>query len=290
MKTLISLLFFLLLLTSCTSSRMISLGGKASSTGTEVAQKALDLYGLLSKQADLDKSQQDKLKVLTHPDPASMKLPDTKVNDFSAQLEPRINAYQSLLATYRAFTLLTDDKLGDRTREALSALQSSYNAVAKLPDLPASVSSRLPEVAGLFTRAIQAKKIKAHNQALFELTQLYLALWKEDQKLWNDYLDRIYDDFATGLNTVDSKRYDAGKIDALTKTPYSDPSTIILMYRLDKRDEIIQQKNEIKSQLELFAKALEALNQTHAEIAIDKSSIPDIVDTLNTIDNLLKQK
>ncbi|MDR0801391.1 hypothetical protein [Fluviicola sp.] len=286
----LSKLLIVLLLSSCASTKIIELGGKAATTGAEVSQKALDIFTILSQQADIDKSQQDKIKILTHPSPATMTLPDTKTQDFSNQLSARVKAYQNLLNTYKVFTLLTDNKYSDKTQEAVSALQESYNSIEKLPNLPTTVSEKLPEVSKLITQAIQAKKIKAHNQILFSLTQLYIKLWDEDQKIWNDYLDRIYDDYSTGLNTVDSKRYDSKKISELSKEPYSDEATIILMYRLEKRDEITRQKNAIKKQLNDFGKSLKELNKVHAEISKSKTDISDVTKMINSIENLLIEK
>ncbi len=286
----LSKLLIIVLLTSCASTKIIELGGKASTKGTEVSQKALDIFTLLSQQADIDKSQQDKVKVLTNPEPATMTLPDTKAHDFSIQLASRVKAYQSLLNTYKAFTLLTDSKYGDKTQEAVTALKESFDAIEKLPNIPTSVWAKLQEVSKMITQAIQAKKIKAHNEILSSLTSIYILLWDEDQKIWNDYIDRVYDDYSKGLNTVKSNRFDAKKISEDSKEPYSDEATVILMYRLDKRDEIVKQKNELKKQLSDFGKALKELNKAHVEISKSETDISDVTKTLNTIENLLKQK
>lgn len=285
-----SKLIIILLLTSCTSTKIIELGERTSIKGAEVSQKALDIYTLLSQQAVIDKSQQDKVKVLINPNPSEMQLPNTKAQDFSKQLAPRINAYQSLLYTYKSFALLTDSKYGDKTQEAATALGESYNSIEKFPDIPSVVSSKLPEVSKIITQAIQTKKIKTHNEILSSLTSLYILLWKQDLKLWNEYIDRIYDDYSTDLNNVDSKRYNAKKISEDSKEPYSDESTVILMYRLDKREEIIKNKNELKKQLNDFTNALEELNKVHVEISKSRTDISAVIKTLNSIDNFLKQK
>ncbi|NWJ52095.1 MAG: hypothetical protein HXX14_14665 [Bacteroidetes bacterium] len=289
MKNLIKL-FIIILLTSCSSTKIIELSAKVSAEGIEVSQKGLDVYATLSKQADIDKYQQDKIKVLTHPSPAIMALPNTAVQDFSKQLEPRIKAYQSLLSTYQAFNLLTDSKYGDKTKEAVNTLANSYNSIEKLPDLPTSVSSKLPEISKILTQAIQAKKIKIHNEVLYRLTELYLLLWNNDLKTWNEYLDAIYNTYALGLNSVDSKKFDVKKISQDLKEPYSDDAVIILIYRLNNRNEIIRQRDVIKKQLSDFGKALSAINKAHSEIAKEKTDISDVVSSLNTIENLLKLK
>lgn len=289
MKNLIKL-FIIILLTSCSSTKIIELSAKVSAEGIEVSQKGLDVYATLSKQADIDKYQQDKIKVLTHPSPAIMALPNTAVQDFSKQLEPRIKAYQSLLSTYQAFNLLTDSKYGDKTKEAVNTLANSYNSIEKLPDLPTSVSSKLPEISKILTQAIQAKKIKIHNEVLYRLTELYLLLWNNDLKIWNDYIDSIYNTYSLELNSVDSKKFDVKKISQDLKEPYSDDAVIILIYRLNNRNEIIRQRDMIKKQLSDFGKALSAINKAHSEIAKEKTDISDVVSSLNTIENLLKLK
>lgn len=281
-------LFFILLLTSCASMKSIELGEKATKAGAEVSQKALDIYSLLSKQVYVDKSQQDKVKVLTDPNPSEMVLPDTKVQDFSEQFASRTEAYRSLLNTYTAFTLLTDSKYGAKTREAVISLQESYNSIEKLPDLPSAVSSKLPEVAKMITQAIQVKRIKVHNEILFRLTSLYITLWEEDRKAWDRYIDGIYDHYLTGLNSVDPKKYNVKKISSASKEPYNDDSILILLYRLEKRDEIVRQKNDIKRQLDNFGKALRELNQIHIEMSRSRTDISGVINKLKTIDQLLK--
>jgi len=109
----------LLVLTSCASSKIVELGGKAATKGAEVSQKGVDIYTTLANQTGIDKSQQDKVKVLTNPNPGEMTLPDTKAQDFSKQIEPRMKAYKSLTNVYKKFALLTDSKFSDKTQEAV---------------------------------------------------------------------------------------------------------------------------------------------------------------------------
>lgn len=287
-----NLLKFLLLflLASCASPKIIELGGKASTKGQEVSQKGIDLLKVLSQQAAIDKSQQDKITVLTDPDPEKMPLPDTKVkNDFPKALDIRMKAYQNLLNTYKAFSLLTDSKYSDKTQEATSALQDSYNAISSLPDIPATVSAILPKVAKMISQGIQAKKVKKHSEVLFALSEAYAKLWEADKKTWNAYIDRVYDDYITGLNGVKSSRYDAKKISENNTEPFSDAPTVILMYRLNKRDELTKEKNKLKKSLDDFGKALDELNKAHAEISKSKTEISDAIKTINTIENLLKE-
>lgn len=283
--------FFLLiiLLASCGSAKMLELSGRASLKGTEVSQQALEVFDLLSQQADIDKLQQDRVKILINPNPATMGLPDTKAQDFSSQIATRVKAYQSLMETYKSFGLLTDSRFGEKTKEAFDALKGSYQAIEQLPDLPPAVANKLPEVAKMISQSIQAKKIKKHNLILYNLSQLYLTLWNEDQKIWNDYIDLIYNTYASGLNTIDSKRFDTEKIKAESKEPFSDAAIVILLFRLDYRNEILKQRNEVKKHLSDFGKALSELNQVHSEIAKTKTDISDVASLLNSIENILKQ-
>ncbi|MEO8532376.1 MAG: hypothetical protein ABI441_01430 [Flavobacterium sp.] len=284
------IVLLLLFLTSCSSSKIIELGGETAVKGMDVSQKAQGIYTSLSDQAGIDKSQQDKVKVLTHPSPSTMALPDTKAPDFSKQLAPRIQAYQNLFEVYKAFALLSDSKYSDKTRDAMTALQDSYNAIEKMPDLPDNIKTKLPNVSKLISEAIQAKEVKKNNEILYTLSAVYLELWNADKQTWNDYIDLIYNSYSEGLNTVDSKRYDVNKISQSSSEPYSDSATIILMYRLRDRDEIMKQKNDLKKELAAFGQALEELNKAHAEIAKQATNISDVTSSLHKIEELLKDK
>ncbi|MGO4770689.1 hypothetical protein ACEN2I_03425 [Flavobacterium sp. W22_SRS_FK3] len=286
----LKILLLLVLLSSCSSSKVIDLGGATATKGIDVSQKALTVYSSLLDQSGIDKSQQDKIKVLTNPNPSTMKLPDTKASDFSNQLQPRIEAYQKLLTVYTEFNLLTDSKFSDRSKEALISLENSYNAIAKIPDLPEDIRGKLPNIFSIITQTVQAKEIKKHNEILYSLSQVYLELWNDDKPIWDEYLDLVYNSYSDGLSTVDSKRYDVNKISQSSMEPYSDSATIILMYRLSNRDEIMKQKNDLKQQLTAFGKALQELNKTHAEMSKQATDISSVISSLNKIEELLKDK
>ncbi|MCD0467859.1 hypothetical protein [Flavobacterium sp. ENC] len=284
------IILLVLFLTSCSSSKIIELGNATAAKGMDVSQKAQGIYATLSEQSAIDKSQQDEVKVLTHPSPSTMALPDTKAPDFSRQLQPRIQAYQNLFEVYKAFSLLTDPKYSDKTKEAMTALQDSYDAIEKMPDLPSDVKTKLPNVLKMAGEAVQAKEVKKNNEILYVLSEVYLELWNADKPTWNDYIDLIYNSYAEGLNTVDSKRYDVSKISQSNSGPYSDSATIILMYRLQNRDDIMKQKNDLKKQLDAFGQALQELTKAHAEIARQSTDISAVISSLNKIEELLKDK
>src|SRR6266536_2567608 len=184
----LSKILFIFLLTSCSSSKIIELGGQAASKGIDVSQKGVEIYTILGKQADIDESQQNKVAILTNPNPGTMTLPNKHSRNFVKQLQPRLNAYKSLLNVYQEFNLLTDSKFGDKTKDAASALITSFNSINQLPDLPSAVSSMLPEVSKTISQSIQAKKVKKHNEILLAITNAYLKLWTEEESLWNAYI------------------------------------------------------------------------------------------------------
>lgn len=284
------IILLVLFLTSCSSSKIIELGNATAAKGMDVSQKAQGIYATLSEQSAIDKSHQDEVKVLTHPSPSTMALPNTKAPDFSRQLQPRIKAYQNLFEVYKAFSLLTDPKYADKTKDAMTALQDSYDAIEKMPDLPAEVKTKLPNVLKMAGEAVQAKEVKKNNEILYLLSEVYLELWNADKQTWNEYIDLIYNSYAEGLNTVDSKRYDVNKISQSNSGPYSDTATIILMYRLRNRDDIMKQKNDVKKQLDAFGQALQELTKAHAEIAKQSTDISAVISSLNKIEELLKDK
>ncbi len=225
----------------------------------------------------IDESQQNKVAILTNPNPGTMTLPNKHSRNFVKQLQPRLNAYKSLLNVYQEFNLLTDSKFGDKTKDAASALITSFNSINQLPDLPSAVSSMLPEVSKTISQSIQAKKVKKHNEILLAITNAYLKLWTEEEPLWDAYIDAVYDDYSSGLNSVPSEYFGAEKIKQNNVEPYSNDTIVILMYRLDKRDEIIIQKNDLKKQLSDFGKALADLDKAHAELAKEKTDISDVI-------------
>lgn len=276
------------LICSCSSSRFIDLGNKVAADGITVSQKAVEIYSTLSQQAGIEKLQEDKLYILTDPYPESLSLPDSKLQDFSKQIEPRIKAYQSLLNIYKSFNLLADTHWGDKTQETISGLSDSYNTLSSLPDLPASVSSYLPELSKQLSEAVQAKKIKNYQLILSNLTGLYLNYWKNDEPVWKVMIDTLYDKYAKGMNSVSPQKYDVKKISQSLKEPYKDDETLILLYKLNQRNEIYSQRDAVKKQLCNFENILTALNLAHTELAKKKPNFALALLEINSLENFLK--
>jgi len=283
-------LFLLLILTSCGSSKLVQVGTTVSKEGLEVSQNGIDTYTLLAEQRDIDASQRDIIKILTNPEPDKMALPQTIPEDFSGRINSRIKAYKSLLSVYQAFSLLTDSKYSADTQTATSAVLASYNSIKQLPQLSSGVSSIISGATGLITQSIQAKQIKKHNEILYNLTKVYLDLWNDEVHIWNDYVDRVYNEYVDGLKTVPTKYYDLNKVKDGNTEPYSDENILLLLYKIKQRNAIIKQKNDLKEQIANFGKALTQLNQAHAELSKDQSNITDVSTSLTNIEILIKAK
>ncbi len=286
---LLSLLSLLLLLNACHSSKLLELGSATAHKGIEVSQQALHLYDMLDQQAEIDKQQQDEIKILTNPDPAKMKLPDTKREDFSAQLAPRIKAYSNMLKAYKAFALLSDKTHQQQSENAMTALRNAYSDLDKLPNLPQPISQKLPNLTGLLQQSIHAGKVKKHHQILHSLTDLLVELWESDLSTWEEYLDRIYNDYADAISAIGADKYAVKKISDAAASPYAEDAVLIQLYRLKLRKSITAQKNNLKNQLKQFGKTLLELNLAHAELSKLKTNITLIEQSLYTLEQLLKQ-
>ena len=126
MKKILSFLL-LLMLGSCGPSKLVPIADRASKDGVLVAQKGIDTYVLLGKQADIDIRQQNIINILTVPDPAALELIVNQANPVAVEIPPRIKAYKSLIEVYRAFGLLAGGTFSDDTKTATTALENSYN-------------------------------------------------------------------------------------------------------------------------------------------------------------------
>lgn len=263
-----------------------SLGSAIALQGKNVSTSALTVYDDLGKQQDVDKSQQDFIKVVTSPNPASPNLPDSKSRPFTKQLQPRVEAYQALLKTYSTFQILTDKSFGDQAKTAADSLFTSYNSIKAVPDLPGIVTSALPSVLGLITEAKQARDIRKHNRALTELCKLYRELWEQDLPIWRDYLNRVYGDFSNGLSSLDASRFDEQRLAEVVNEPFSKEINVGL-YKIHQRNAAFEKRDTILAKLQLVNQALGQLESAHIELVKAKPSLPDALAALDTIQSLL---
>jgi len=284
-------LLVLLLLTSCSSSKLLlQTGAQASKDGILVCQKGVDTYTLLSQQQAIDQSQQQIILILSVPNPAAINLAENKASPIAKEIAPRINAYKSLLSVYQVFGLLTgSDEPGD-TKAAEDALTASYNNIKQLPDLSASVSGFISTAGSAIMKQIQSGSVKKHNEALYELTKAYLALWNDEMPVWQKYLGLVYNRYANQLRTNPAAVYDMAKVKEALTEPYTGDAVILELFRVKQINDVTQQKAAVEKQLTDFGKALTLLNQAHLDLSKDASVTSDASNTLNTLETLLQTK
>lgn len=284
------LIIILFALASCQAPKTVQLGAQVSQTGVEMGEKGIQMYQLLLSQAGIDKRHQERIKILTNPSPATMLFPNDTPRSFGAQIAPRIDAYYSLIEVYRVFSLLSDAKYANRSKEAINALQSSYSKLEKLPDLPDKVKTKLPQVMSALATSIQAKKIKEHNAVLYQLADTYYQLWMADLKSWEEYVDRVYNDYMEPIRGLEMKRYDIKKIAKDLDEPYGDDAVLVMLFKLQQCDEIMAKRDKIKQQLYAFGSGLRMLADMHAEISKQQTDIELVMSSLNKIVSFLKSK
>jgi len=290
MKNYIKLLA-LLILTSCSTTKQLKTGSQISKDGMLVAQKGIDTYTLLQQQKDIDRSQQDMILILTAPNPAAVHFSDSTGNTIAIQIAPRINAYKSLIAAYQAFGRLTGNDNSADTKTAADALTASYNSVKQLPDLSSGVMSLISTGGTYIMQAIQSGSMKKHNEALSQLTKIYLDLWNSEAPTWDRYIDFVYDTYGRQLRTIPAKNYDMTKVKAgVADQPYTGDAISLALYQEKQYVTVIQQKNTLKKQLADFGKLLTLLNQAHIEFSKDQADTTAAASTLINIETLLQTK
>lgn len=282
-----AVVLMLLLIHGCfTPKNVRTLGSAVAIKGKDVSSTALSAYSELAKQPDIDKAQQDFVKVVTSPNPTSANLPNTESKPFTKQLQPRIAAYKALLNTYSTFQILTDKDYGAQATTASSSLLSSFNALKSVPDLPDSVTTALPSLTGIITEAQRAKDIRKHNRALTQLSKAYGLLWQDDLPVWQDYLNRIYQDYAQGLSTLDAQRFNETSLAAFLKEPFSKDINVGL-YKIQRRNAAYAERDAILDKLRRVNQAFTQLESAHAELAKAQPNLIDALAALDSIDGIL---
>ena len=263
--------FGAILLASCSPSKLLQVGSQASKDGVLVAQKGIDTYTLLGQQADIDLSQQNVITILTAPNPATVPLQETATNPMAKEIAPRIKAYKNLIRAYTVFGTLTGSDNSTDTKTAAAALDSSYNSFSKLPDLSSGASSAITAAAGAIMQAIESGVIKKQSQALADLTKIAANLWVEEEPVWDRYLGLVYDTYARQLKQVPDKYYDTTKLSTAITEPYTGNVVLLRLYRLDQRNTVIKQKNDIEKTIKDFGTELNLLSLAHAQLAANNT-------------------
>lgn len=254
--------------------------------GKDVSSNALNAYDDLSKQADIDKTQQDFVKVVTSPNPGGSRLPDTPARPFSKQLKPRIAAYRALLDAYSKYQSLTDKDFGKQTSDAAGALVTSVKSLQGVPDLPSAVQTLLPAVVGLITSAQQSRDIRKYNHALTELSRTYESLWDEELPLWKEYLNRIYEDYADGFRSLDADRFDPKQLSEVVKEPFTEKFKIGL-YKIQMRNEAFSRRDALIAKLDAVSQSFRQLNSAQTELVKAKPNVADALAELGQINSTI---
>jgi hypothetical protein len=275
-----------LLLTGCLRTAAVrTLGSAVAMKGKDVSSSALSVYDELAKQADIDRAQQDYIKVVTSPDPERGRLPDTQSRPFARQLEPRIAAYRALLDAYSKYQTLSGKDFGKQTETAAGSLLTGMKSLSGVPDLPSAVTTLLPKVAGMIMEAQRAKDIRKYNRALVELSTAYQSLWDRDLPIWKQYLERIYGDYADGFKSVDVTRFDRAALAGAVKDPFTVEIKMGL-YKLQMRNDAFRQRDALIGRLDQVSESFRQLESGQAELMKAKPNVADALAELDQINSI----
>jgi hypothetical protein len=274
-------------LTGCAARATRSMGAAVALRGQAVADAALKAYESLEQQRAIDKRQQDFIRVLTNPNPNPAALPDAPAPDFKLQLTPRMRAYRGLREAYTAFHQISDTAFGAETKKATAALTESLSNLKAIGDLPPTVSNALAGLSDLVMQALQAGEIRKHNRLLLQITERYRLLWEADLPIWRDYVRRVYKDYADPIGSLPADKFDARAVGDLVKDPVAAPLKIQL-YKLQLRDTARVKADELDTRLRDVGRALQLLENAHAELAKERPSIVDATELVDAIRGLLE--
>lgn len=280
-------LLLAILLSGCAAKATRSMGAAVALRGQAVADAALKAYESLEQQQAVDKRQQDFIRVVTNPNPNPSTLPDAPAADFKLQLAPRMRAYRALRDAYSAFHQIADTAFGSETKKATAALTASLSNLKAIGDLPASVSSALAGLSDLVMQAVQAGEIRKHNRLLLQVTERYRLLWDADLPIWRDYVRRVYRDYADSIGSLPADKFDARAVGDLVKDPLA-ASLKIQLYKLQLRETALVKGDELDTRLRDVGRALQLLENAHAELAKAQPSIVDATELVDSIRGLLE--
>lgn len=271
----------------CAAKSARSMGAAVALRGQAVADAALEAYESLEQQQAIDKRQQDFIRVMTNPNPNPSTLPDAPAPDFKLQLAPRMRAYRALRDAYTVFHQISDTSFGAETRKATAALTESLSNLKAIGDLPPSVSGALAGLSDLVVQSVQAGEIRKHNRLLLQVTERYRLLWDADLPTWRDYVRRVYKDYADPIGSVPGDRFDPKAVGDLVKDPVAAPLKVQL-YKLQLRDAARVKADELETRLRDVGRALQLLENAHAELAKDRPSLVDATELVDAIRGLLE--
>jgi hypothetical protein len=278
-----------ILVSGCAAKSTRSMGAAIALRGQAVADAALKAYEALEQQQAIDKRQQDFIRVITNPNPNPSTLPDAPAPDFKLQLVPRMRAYRALRDTYTAFHQISDTAFGAEAKKATAALTDSLSNLKAIGDLPPSVSGALAGLSEVVVQAVQAGEIRKHNQLLWQLSERYRLLWDADLPIWRDYVRRVYNDYADPIAGVPGERFDPKAIGDAVKEPVA-AAFKVQLYKLQLRDAARAKTEELEARLRDVGRALQLLEDAHAELAKERPSLVDATELIDTIRGVLEHE
>ncbi len=277
-------------LASCTATSL-SIQQRAASVaskGQELCAAANKSYSLIEKHHLVDVNQEWLQKVISHPNPASVKLSELKfVSPFNSQLKERKGLFDSLKRCYSVFYTLSDVAFADKAKDGVDAVSKAVEGLSKSKNSPL-VAAALPEITTMVAQGIQAGEIKKHNKVLHSLCQSYKSLWEMDKVQWKDYLNQTYQSTANGLNNLAENHIEASRLKELIKEPFTQTINFQL-YKLKKLAEADSLRNNILDNIENVNDGFDALEKLHAELAKNEPAISEITAILGKLDVVLKK-
>lgn len=267
----------------CSASRQIAQSALVAQKGQEITQEGLDIYAQLLALSYQDKAWQDRIKVLTSPQGASAKLPDSPLQDLSAQINPRQEAWQSWYLLYQQWSVLSKPNYADQMQENLNQLNTRLQDLKLIPP----ISPSFQKITHAWFTSRQARRLPRYQNNLLSICQQYHRLWDLDKPRWEALIHRVYSDYALALSSIPAEKYNLSLLRLETNEPFADSVLVLQLYRLSQREKLMQAEKEFISRLDKLSNALAELEHVHIHLTERKTEFKDIIPVLNQIEILL---
>jgi hypothetical protein len=280
--------------TGCDDETVRQLGAKLAISGQSVGGSAVTALNNLDALESVDYQQRGVVKVvvlprdmLKNPPPDIDKRISVKHNDELAdEIATRVKAYKLFTKAYASLQRLSETKFADQAATAEGDLINAFNAVKVLPKVPPSVTSLIPDVTKIIISRKQAKDIKKANLLLYQLCQVYKALWEADRSIWDQYMTAVANEYVVSLTSVLPDSFDEKALRDQVKLPYAQPY-LAYLYKVEEGTRVDNAMRQIKDQLDSVDNALGMLEKSHKELASQKPSFSDVIGTLDQVVTVL---
>ncbi len=286
---LLAYLALLLCWTACAArSEVNRLGTSLAIQGQQVCDAALQGYRALEEHQRTDERQQELVRILTHPQPDALKpRPRSDAPGFDEQIRVRVRAFRKLREAYLHLQRLSGDETGEGVEQASRSVLESAQALRGVAGLSSQLTERISELSGRLAESLKARHVRRRNAAFLELLRAYRQLWEADLPIWRDFLDRVQTDFADGLASVPSSRFDSKQLTKILKEPFA-VEVQVALYKRDLRFRSAQQAKQLRDRLEAVSGALRALESAHLELSKQKPSFTEALQTLQLAGGILE--